>query len=282
MNGRPSRAPDASEPHWADRLDTLRPTVLILGGFLTAPPMYERMVERLRVRGAAGVVVASVWPQDWVIAAARGSAAIATRSGRALLAANRVSREVSDGAPVLVVGHSAGGLIARLLTAAEPFPGRRFGAVARIGAIVTLGTPHALSGGEGIGRRLDNVVSAVADRCVPGSFHAPSIGYVSVASGAFCGDPAGTGRERISYLLYRSVMGRRAVPGLVGDGLVPVQSTWLEGARHLVVANAVHGPSAGRPWYGTDEAMDMWWPVALESWRAALSFRAGLPGTARV
>src|SRR5450759_1004182 len=39
---------------WTNHLDSLPPTVLILGGFLTAPPMYRPLVERLRARGAAG------------------------------------------------------------------------------------------------------------------------------------------------------------------------------------------------------------------------------------
>jgi pimeloyl-ACP methyl ester carboxylesterase len=261
---------------WRDHSDTIRPTVLVLGGFLTAPPMYERFVERLRARGAAGVVVASVWTPDWLLFSARGPGAIATRSGKALLEAGRLAAQVSDGAPVLVVGHSAGGLIARLLTAAEPLPGKRFGAAQRIGAIATLGTPHVMSQGEGIGRHLNMMVSAIAEEAAPGAFHSPKIGYVTVASRAVRGDPAGTGRERVAYLLYRSVMGLAAVPGIEGDGQVPVVSTMLSGARQIVLDDTVHGPSAGAPWYGTDRPMDLWWPAALQAWRDALAYRAGL------
>jgi pimeloyl-ACP methyl ester carboxylesterase len=260
---------------WRDRPDSVKPTVVVLGGFLTAPPMYRRFVERLRARGAAGVVVAGVWTPDWLIASARGAGAIATRSGKALLEAGRLAAEVSDGAPVLVVGHSAGGLIARILTAAEPLPGKRFGAAQRIGAIVTLGTPHVLSTGEGIGSRLNTVVSEIAEEAAPGAFHSPTIGYVSVASRAIRGDPAGTGRERVAYLLYRSVLGRAAMPGIEGDGLVPVVSAMLAGSRQIVVNDAVHGPSAGAPWYGTDGPMDVWWPAALSAWHEALACRAG-------
>jgi hypothetical protein len=259
---------------WRTHPNDVRPTVLILGGFLTAPPMYRRFVKRLLDRGAAGVVVSRVWTPDWLIAARRGSAAITTRSGRALVAASRLSVEVSGGAPLLVVGHSAGGLIARLLTAPEPFPGRRFGAASRIGAIVTLGTPHALSAGEGVGRRIDEIVSGVAEAAVPGAFYSPEIGYVSVASRAIRGDLAGSGRERVAYLLYRSVMGRAAEPGTLGDGLVPVEAAMLVGAQRVVLDGAFHGQGGGGPWYGTDRAMDVWWPVAVASWREALACRA--------
>jgi pimeloyl-ACP methyl ester carboxylesterase len=261
---------------WRAHPDTIDPTVLVLGGFLTAPPMYRRFVERLRGYGAAGVVVANVWTPDWLIASTRGAGAVATRSARALLAAGRVSAEVSEGAPVLVVGHSAGGLIARILTASEPLPGKRFGAVPRIGAIVTLGTPHVLSTGQGIGRRVNEVVSRVAEDAAPGTCHSPMIGYVSVASRAIRGDPTGSGRERVAYLLYRSVMGREALPGTEGDGLVPVASAILAGSRSIVLDGAIHGPSAGAPWYGTDAAMAVWWSEALAAWRSALAYRASL------
>jgi hypothetical protein len=260
---------------WRESFDRLAPTVLILGGFLTAPPVYGRLVARLRARGAAGVVVANVWTPDWLLATARGPAAIATRCGRALLEAGRLAAEVSEAAPVLVVGHSAGGLIARILTAPEPVAGRRFGAAGRIGAIITLGTPHRLSAGQGIGRQLENRIAGVADAAAPGTLHSPRIGYVSVASRLVDGDPAGTGRERAAYLLYRSIVGRAAIGGVAGDGLVPVSSALLPGSREVILDGALHGPGAGGPWYGSDEALDVWWPVAVEAWREALSVRAG-------
>jgi hypothetical protein len=255
---------------------SVRPTVLILGGFLTAPPLYRPMARRLETRGAAGVVIANVWTPDWLIAIARGTGPIATRSGVALASAIRMSRELSAGAPVLVVGHSAGGFMGRLLTAPEPYPGRRFGAASYIGAIVTLGTPHRLAAGQGIGRRLNEVAAGLADKVVPGCFWAPQIGYVTVASRAVAGDPAGSGRERVAHLLYRSVIGRAAVPGTEGDGLVPVVSTGLEGARDVLLETHIHGPSAGRPWYGSDDAIEIWWPAAIDAWQAALDFRASL------
>lgn len=260
---------------WAEDVDSVPPTVLILGGFLTAPPMYRRMVERLKARGAVDVVVANVWTPDWLLAGVRGVGPLTTRSGVALRDAWRLSCRVSEGAPVLVVGHSAGGVTARLLTATEPLPGRRFGAAPLVGAIVSLGTPHSLAAGEGIGRRMSEVAASVADNEVPGAFFAPEIGYVSVASRLIRADPSGAGRERVAGLLYRSVIGSAAVPGTEGDGLVPVSATRLAGAREVLLDHSVHGPSMGGPWYGSDDAIDIWWPVALDAWRGALAHRAG-------
>ena len=259
-------------PGWLSHPASVSPTVLILGGFLTAPPLYRPLVRRLQDRGAAGVVVADVWTPDWLLAGARGVGPICTRSARALRTAVRLSASLSEGAPVLVVGHSAGGITGRLLTAPEPLPGRRFGAARRIGAIVTLGTPHRLSAGEGIGRRVNDVASSIADAAVPGAFFAPEVGYMSVASRGVRGDPAGTGRERVAHLLYRAVIGRAAVPGTEGDGLVPVVAAHLDGARNLVLEDVVHG--VGGAWYGAETALDAWWPVAVEIWRSAVEGRA--------
>jgi hypothetical protein len=260
---------------WRSHPGTVRPTVLILGGYLTAPPLYRHFAERLRARGAAGIVVAPVWTPDWLIASARGAGAIATRSGKALLAAGSEAAEVSEGAPVLVLGHSAGGLIARMLTASQPLEGKRFGAAPRIGAIVSLGTPHLLSDGVGIGRFLNHSLAAVAEQAAPGACHAPMIGYVSVASRAIRADPQGNGRERVAHLLYRSVLGRGAVTGTEGDGLVPVASTRAPGWRHVVVDDALHGPISRTAWYGADSPMDVWWPEAVAAWRESLRYRAG-------
>jgi hypothetical protein len=267
------------KPGWMSHLASVPPTVLILGGFLTAPPMYGPLVRRLTERGAAGAVVADVWTPDWLVAGARGIGPICTRSARAMRAAIRLSGSLSEGAPLLLIGHSAGGITGRLLTAPEPLPARRFGAAARVGAIVTLGTPHQLSEGAGIGRRIKEVAAAVADATAPGAFFAPRIGYLSVASRAVRSDPAGSGRQRVAHLMYRSVIGRAAVPGTEGDGLVPVAATHLEGAGHLVIDGAIHGPGAGAGWYGSDDAVDTWWPAALETWRSALEYRARAYGT---
>jgi hypothetical protein len=93
------------------------------------------------------------------------------------------------------------------------------------------------------------------------------------------GRPDGTGRERVAHRLYRQLLEDAGTdpPGdvLEGDGVVPVGSALLEGARHVVLDNIAHGQGAGRPWYGTDDALDVWWPVALDAWRAALRARVG-------
>jgi hypothetical protein len=250
------------------------PTVLVLGGFLTSPPLYRPFVRRLMGRGVADVVVARVWTQDWLLAAARGLGPIVTRSGRALLIASDRSEAASLGAPVLVIGHSAGGMSARLLTSPVPFAGRRLNASGRIGAIVTLGTPNVVSAAGVMGNRVGAKAAEFANREVPGPHFAPRVGYLAVASTAVTGRPDGSGAERRSWSTYQGLLADPTATEPVGDGLIPLRSALLPGAPSLVLADARHGQWPGRDWYGSDGPMDRWWPVALETWQVALRARA--------
>lgn len=262
--------------------DEVDPTVLILGGFLTSPPLYHRMRRRLLQRGAAGVVIAPIWLPDWLLVTARGMGPILTRSGRALLQASAVSEASprSRGAPLLVVGHSAGGIAARLLTSPEPVGSRRLAAAGRIGAIVTLGTPHLVSPAGRAGRRLGNTALDVANRVVPGPAFAPTTGYLTVSSFMRRGRSGGGRDERIAYRLYRSI--HAEVPltdegDIHGDGLVPLASAGLPGVESIVLEGVAHGQARRGPWYGSDEALDAWWPRAVAIWHAALRARLEPP-----
>jgi hypothetical protein len=180
---------------------------------------------------------------------------------------------MSRGAPVLVVGHSAGGMSARLLTSPEPFEGRRFRAADRMGAIVTLGTPHHVEQAASIGRRMGDVAAAFAERVVPGAAFAPATGYLAVTSRFVVGRPNGTPRERAADRFYRGILSDADSADMEGDGMVPCRSATLDGAENLTLDRIVHGQLGGAPWYGSSEAIDVWWPRAIAIWRAALHAR---------
>ncbi len=250
------------------------PVVLVLGGFLTSPPAYRPFVRDLRAAGAADVVVASVWTPDWLLAAARGLGPILTRSSRALLDALRRSGAVAGGAPVLVVGHSAGGMSARLLTSPVPYAGRRLNGSSRMGAIVTLGTPNVVAPDGGSWNRVGVLAAAFANLEIPGPRFAPTTGYLAVGSRRVVGRRDGTREERGDWRLYHAMTPDRDATVIEGDGLIPLASALLPGAPQLVFDDAAHGQGIGRDWYGSPRFLERWWPLALETWRAALLARA--------
>jgi hypothetical protein len=238
------------------------------------------MASAMRARGAAEVVIAPVYPPDWILCAVRGLGPVTTRVGRALLRAGEASaaHRASRGAPILLVGHSAGGIVGRLLTSPEPFEGRHLGASRRIGALVTLGTPHVVGDAARWGGRVANAGGRFANRHVPGARFAPTTSYLAVASRYVVGsDEAEDDWSRFVRRLYEEVLPAPGQPIVAGDGLVPAASALLPGARHLVLDDAIHGPGLRSPWYGQDDQLDAWWPVALEGWRDALGARQALP-----
>jgi len=275
-----TRRPVASSA-WRDvEPDELAPVVLVAGGFLTMPGWYDGLAALLRERGAADVLVAPVYVPDWMLAAARGLGPITTRVGRALLEAGIRSAQsrASRGAPVLYVGHSAGGLIGRLLTSPVPFEGRTLNAAGRIGALVTLGTPNAAgpAGHDGARwrRRVGEAGARFAEHHVPGAMFAPTTGYVSVASRLLVGRLGSEdGRERFVRGLYEDVYPQPDLDTVAGDGLIPVAAALLPGSRQVVLPDAAHGPSSRAAWYGARADLDAWWPLALDAWREALRAR---------
>lgn len=256
---------------------TIAPTVLLLGGFNTSPPLYRAFEARLLERGAAGVVVGRIWHPDWWLVPRRGHRGLVARAARGLLAADALSAERSKGAPVLVIGHSAGGLNARLLTSPVAFEGRRLAGAERIGAIVTLGSPHHIVS------RWPHVATTArfADRHVPGAYWSPRTGYLAIASRALPGIRRGSLRERARWHAYAHFLGLSSPPSpparslpdeLEGDGVVPLATALLDGARTLVLDDVEHGVSR-RTWYGADDGLERWWDLAVATWREALDVR---------
>lgn len=253
--------------------------VLLVGGFLTWPRLYHALAAQLRDQGAADVLHVPTYLQDWLLVPLRGFGPILTRTGRALLDASERSAEsdASLGAPLLCIGHSAGGISLRILTAPVPFEGRGTNAAGRIGALVTLGTPHLVGDDGRWGHKVGQAGARFANREVPGAFFAPTTGYLAVGSRYVVGDRESADvRARTAHRIYVDVDDRLDTPEtavIEGDGLVPLTSTLLPGARHLVVDGVVHGPGTRVDWYGTGHAVDAWWPAALATWRDALRAR---------
>ena len=247
-----------------------RPHVFIVGGFLTSPPLYWGMRDALRARGAASVAIAPVWTPDWLIAGWVGLGPLMRRTAKAVVRAYRQA----GGRPLLVVGHSAGGVLARLATSPAPFQGHRAGVAEAYGALVTIGTPHRTTEPAGRRNRAAHDATSFLDRTIPGAWFAPRTGYLTVGSRYAMGGPADDPdrRRRMTGALYAMVGGEAARTGW-GDGLIPERCQHLDAARRLTLEGVIHGQSMGDRWYGSGPVVDDWWPAAVEVWRAALAVR---------
>ncbi len=225
-----------------------REPVAILGGFMSTPRTYWEMQPALEKLARQEVAVVPTTRLDWLLLR------LPLGWSRIL---NKIERTVSGvldrtgAGKVILVGHSWGGVIARLYLSPEPFGTHAFGGCEVVKTLVTLGSPHRNRHGSAMRKWID-------ETC-PGSYFSPAVRYVCVAGKAVPGDRYGDPRERAAYRKYRHLCGRGDV---WGDGIVPAESAHLDGAENIVLEGVLHDPSMGRPWYGNTRAVREWWARA--------------------
>jgi hypothetical protein len=255
-----------------------QPFVLIIEGLISPPFAYRPLRDRLLARGAAGVDLAPVHVHDWMRAGVAGFGALQGTVANAV----RRAYEHAGGKPIIVIGHSGGGNLARLAMADVAYQGRATAVAPLVGCLVTLGTPHALHESPTSLRHQGVRLSEFLEQQNPGAWFAPTTGYVTVASdlvrprAAGAPLPGGT-PTRLASLLWRPMRRlrraffRRIVGPLLpsgSDGVVSVDWAHLSGATNLTYHDVYHGVVGG-PWYGDAAIVDRWWPVAVDVWRAA-------------
>jgi len=263
--------------------------VLILPGFGNDCGDYEApfgqadasLVAALRARGFNASVL-PVQRSDWFRVAAAlfslnfYSSTCTVADGYAWYL-QRVSTAVQElhsatGLPVTLVGHSAGGWLARAFLAA---PGPR----PPVSALVSLGTPHAPPPAAA-----DPTRGALKwlSQTSPGAFHAQEgVRYVSVMSRTVRGRslPAGSKAERTpaSYAAasYCTLL-EGGGEGVWGDAVVPLDCALLPGSESVVFEGVWHSMSrvgtfdedSGLVWYGSESVVDAWLsPMVAEETR---------------
>jgi pimeloyl-ACP methyl ester carboxylesterase len=227
-------------------MDTRSPIVFV-GGLYTFPFRYRRFVRLLEEVSGRRVFVASINPLDWLWGRLSGYGQlifeVATAVDRALIA--------SEADRAILVGHSAGGVAARVYLGGDPpYGGRRYSGHRRVSHLITLGSPHEVET-----RRSTNAILEV-NGLFPGALHAGKIEYVSVAGTAVHGADSWLARKS-----YERLVEDGRVPG---DGVVPVRCAVLPGSRKVVLDGVRHAPVSRGRWYGQDrETILRWWPESL-------------------
>ncbi|EKX45813.1 hypothetical protein GUITHDRAFT_86917 [Guillardia theta CCMP2712] len=185
------------------------------------------------------------------------------------MARREISRayEASNKTPVVVIGHSAGGWLGRAVLGDGTWRDEdtKTRIVDMISCFVSLGTPHSppSSNAKDIMDMTRGALTWTHEN-LPGAFLAPRVPYVTVGSDLIPGDKEGARGSlgRSAYESYRLVCGEGSV---LGDGVVPLQSSHLEGSTQVDL-KCYHSISSPRmpeyeirsTWYGSDSLIDSW------------------------
>jgi pimeloyl-ACP methyl ester carboxylesterase len=225
------------------------PTV-ILPGYLAGAPPYREMEQGLRALGFPAYTV-PLRRSDW----------FPTLGGRSMLpiltkldqTVKQVMAETGSDR-INLVGHSAGGWIARIYLGEVPYDIHPtdagqiclWKAHTFVSVLVTLGTPHVSQ--ERWTKRNLGFVKQTA----PGAFY-PDVRYVCVAGKAAYGERSLQGW--FTYSSYELTCGQG---NCWGDGVTPIEAAHLAGAENLTLAGVMHSPRPGGTWYGSPEPLRTW------------------------
>lgn len=205
--------------------------------------------------------------------------------------------EESGGERVLLIGHSAGGWLARAALGDGTWDEESGVRTAdRVKCLATIGAIHKPPATAG--SCVTRGALAYTEEMYPGAYLAgEGIGYVSVGGDAIVGNNAkdlpedatdadkayavrGEGNaQRVAYTSYEAVCGEGEV---TGDGVVPLEWARLDGARHVPLEGVLHSINeAGTTiptdrWYGADGVVDRWLPAVLEEAGIATNRRGGV------
>lgn len=226
--------------------------IVILGGFLSFSLLYVEMRDVLAQITGQPVWIVDTQSLDWLPSIVPPGWVHLLRK---LDHTVRQAASRSTTVKITLIGHSAGGVLARLYLSPRPFLGHAFRGLDYIDHLITLGSPHYNQRLSVHGGRMSRWI----EKRYPGAFFAPCVEYTAVAGKLVRGDRQGSLRERHAHTFYEELVGDGNV---WGDGLVPVTSALLRGSRQITLDGVSHFTGFGGPWYGAAEVVPCWWDDA--------------------
>jgi pimeloyl-ACP methyl ester carboxylesterase len=220
--------------------------VVIIGGWLSAANDYRGMANILAQPPYNRIVyIVDIGRRQWASLRDPNFTPVMDILARTVELAMR-----ETGAGMIdLIGHSAGGRIARAYLGDVPcngivYDGKRF-----VDRLITLGTAHST---------VEIYVAkfgAFVNEAYPGAYY-PSVHYRTVAGKSVMGRRFGRGEEMLAFRSYELTCGDGNV---IGDGIIPTHSCYLEGAENMVLQGVRHAPyNAPQRWYGARGIVEEW------------------------
>ncbi len=221
--------------------DTTTPNI-ILAGYLAGAKDYIPIATQLNAKNLHATVVPLKW-WDWVpTVGGRSIAPILEKLDQTIN--SELAR--TGASKVNIIAHSAGGWLARIYLGDRPYYDRIWAARSKVAKLICLGTPQRSLepwAVKNLGFVNDNYPHAFYD----------NINYICIAGKAVQGAKS-TPQKWLAYSSYELTCGQGDA---WGDGIIPIESAYLDGANNMAIDGVYHSPRSGK-WYGSQEVVDVW------------------------
>jgi pimeloyl-ACP methyl ester carboxylesterase len=227
-------------------LSTTKRPIVIIGGWLSSPGDYRGLARILANPPYSRIVyITDIGRLEWGFVKDPDFHIMFDILARTVeLALRETGSEKVD-----VIGHSAGGRVARAYLGDEPYYGVIYDGQRYVDRLITLGTSHSRW------ERFVKYFGQFVDEAYPGAYY-PHITYRSVAGESVRGRRVGSPEEMFAYRSYKLTNGNGED---IGDGISPTQSCYLPGADNLVLRGVRHAPyNAPNTWYGAPSVVEAW------------------------
>jgi pimeloyl-ACP methyl ester carboxylesterase len=225
--------------------------IVLIGGFGSHWSDYKNAARVLANLSGRRVFISGITRVTWMMAGLTNYAVLVDRAHAAI----NHALHVTGATKVIIVGHSAGGIVGRAYLGDKTAKAHHRPHIGyeRVSRLFMVGSPLKSAKDA---PRPGMKAAAWVDETYPGSYFAPAVQYLNVRSRHIEGKLNGTGREREAYFNYRFISNNG---NQWGDGVVPLALSELEGATTLELEGIGHSPGWPRWFFGDEAAISAWW-----------------------
>jgi pimeloyl-ACP methyl ester carboxylesterase len=242
----------------------MKEPIVLIGGLGSHWADYKAGATLLAKVTGRRVFIAGITRFSWMVSSLIDQTVLLDRAHSAITHALKQT----DAKKVIIVGHSAGGVVGRGYLADKLAKPRHqpYHGYERVSRLIMVGSPLRAADKPPLHQGMKAV--AWVDQNYPGAYFAPQVQYATVSGRYIQGKRDGAWREREAYFNYRHISNDGEQ---WGDGVVPLSLSELDGAVSLVLDDVAHSPNWGH-WFFSEESIIRMWAEYFELGDAPVTY----------